>query len=268
MSALTDHTGYRGDRTKKEEHLRWAAERSRDRKRQTYGWMGVRPGHSVLDVGCGAGMDTIPLAQIVGPTGRVIGIDIDEGMLIQADERAREAGVEGWVEHRLIDAASMPFEDDTFDAQHSERLFSHLTNEEEVLAEMVRVARPGGTVALIETEGATVSADSDRDDVERKIARFWDVVQENPYAGRRLYRLAVLAGLVDVTVHLTPQVVHSLEVARFFQKNADVEAAALEAGVVTREDLDQHKASQERLDRLGAFYGSLNMITVVGRKPA
>ena len=85
----------------------------------------------------------------------------------------------------------------------------------------------------------------------------WAGNVENSYAGRRLYRFAVLAGLVDVDVHLTPVVTHDLNIARYSVKNADVEAAALAAGAVTQEEPDRHKASQERLDRMGAFYASV-----------
>jgi len=116
MSQSQEYRGYREDLARKAEHLRRVAEAGKERKQRTYALMGVQAGHKVLDVGCGAGMDTIPLAQIVGPTGRVVGIDLDEAMLIKADEHAREAGVDGWVKHRLGDVSSMPFEDDSFDA--------------------------------------------------------------------------------------------------------------------------------------------------------
>jgi ubiquinone/menaquinone biosynthesis C-methylase UbiE len=242
------------------------AEASKERKLRTYAWMGVQPGHKVLDVGCGAGMDTIPLAQIAGPTGLVVGIDLDEAMLVKADELAREAGVDGWVEHRLGDAASMPFEGDTFDAQHNERLFMHLPNPEQVLSEMVRVAKPGGTIVVIDMDGATISIDTTENDIERRFTPFWCALHENPYAGRQLYRLFITAGLVDVAVHVTPIVIHDLEMARYSMKSADVEEAALKAGAVTQKELDRLNASAERAAEIDAFYCSFDMVTVVGRK--
>ena len=54
--------------------------------------MHLQPGHAVLDVGCGPGTDTIVLAGLVGPTGRVVGVDSDAAMIAGADRRAGQAG--------------------------------------------------------------------------------------------------------------------------------------------------------------------------------
>jgi SAM-dependent methyltransferase len=267
MSQLQDYRGYRGDAARKKEHLRRMAEFNKERKQQTYGWMGVQPGHQVLDVGCGAGMDTVPLAQIVGPTGRVVGIDLDEAMLASADERAREAGVDGWVEHRLVDAAAMPFADDTFDALHSERLFMHLYNPEQVLAEMVRVAKPGGTIVVIDMDGGTYSVDTPETDIERRYERCWADLHANGYAGRQLYGLCVRAGLVDVQAYPLATAIHDIGLARYMLKTADVDRAALETGVLTQEELDRFHASLERAAEQGAYYASGQVVTVIGRKP-
>jgi ubiquinone/menaquinone biosynthesis C-methylase UbiE len=267
MSQSDAYRGYKGDAARKEEHLRRMAVENMERKQRTYAWMGVQSGHHVLDVGCGAGMDTLPLAQIVGPTGRVVGIDVDEAMLLKADERAREAGVGDWVEHRLADAAALPFEDDSFDALHSERVFMHLHNPEQVLAEMVRVAKSGAALVVIDVDGASISFDITEEDLERRYTPFWAALHENPYAGRQLYRLAITAGLADVEVHVTPIVIHDLDMARYQMKTADVEAAALAAGGLTQAEIDRVHASVERAAEQDAFYCCFNTVTVVGRKP-
>ena len=84
-------------------------------KQRTYSLMQIESGHKVLDVGCGPGTDTIPLALLVGETGQVVGVDYDQEMLAEADQRAEEAGVGGWVTHQHADAAALPFEPNRFD---------------------------------------------------------------------------------------------------------------------------------------------------------
>jgi ubiquinone/menaquinone biosynthesis C-methylase UbiE len=73
-----------------------AHEAVRASKRQTFALMNVRAGHAVLDVGCGAGDDLRSLAELVGPTGRVVGVDNSETMLHQARERTHGLPVVSW----------------------------------------------------------------------------------------------------------------------------------------------------------------------------
>jgi SAM-dependent methyltransferase len=62
-------------------------------KLRSHGLMEISPGHEVLDVGCGPGTDTIMLAALTGPTGRVVGVDHDADMIAEADSRAEAPGV-------------------------------------------------------------------------------------------------------------------------------------------------------------------------------
>ena len=160
MSETKDFRSHPGDIEAKAEHLERMAEGNRARKKRLYPLMGVQAGRHVLDVGCGVGMDTIPFGEIVGPSGRVVGIDQDADSIARAAAAAAEAGVSGWVTHRVADAYALPFEDNSFDACYSERLFMHLDDPEAVLAEMVRVAKPGGAIAIVDVDGATISMDS------------------------------------------------------------------------------------------------------------
>src|SRR5215212_11828111 len=92
-------------------------------KQRSYELMHIQPGQSILDVGCGPGTDTIPLASIVGQAGQVTGVDYDPAMVTEAQASAREAGASSWVRHKQADATSLPFARGTFDACRSERLF-------------------------------------------------------------------------------------------------------------------------------------------------
>ena len=83
------------------EYLQVTAKVTEDIKRRSYELMGIQPGHKVLDVGCGPGTDTIILANLVGESGQVVGVDSDEVMIAEADRAAAEAGTGSRVVHSM-----------------------------------------------------------------------------------------------------------------------------------------------------------------------
>jgi len=256
------------------EHAEWKArfldaqaERGRERKQRLYALMHVQAGHRALDVGPGPGTDTIPLARLVGPTGQVVGLDTDEAMVVEANKRAEEAGVSGWVEHKVGDASAMPFEDDYFDACHAERVFMHLVNPEQVSAEMVRETKPAGCIAIVDVDWATLSIDTPMTDVERRIASFYAKVHKNPYAGRQLNRFFKQHGLVDISIDVEPFVGTDLVSVDYFLRLEERGQKALEAGVVTQDEFERFWSSLEQADAMGAFFCMGNQVTTIGRKP-
>ena len=104
---------------------------------------GVRAGQDVLDVACGTGVVAITAARIGA---RVRGLDLTPELLERAKENARIAGAE--IEFREGDAEALPYKDATFDVVLSQ--FGHMfaPRPEVVVAEMLRVLKPGGTIAF------------------------------------------------------------------------------------------------------------------------
>jgi O-methyltransferase/aklanonic acid methyltransferase len=105
------------------------------------------PGGRVLDVGCGAGGALLPAARRVGPTGEAVGIDLSEGMVARTREAAAQAGLD-WVRAEVMDAASLDFEDERFDAVLSAFVLPTVDDAPGALAEMRRVLRPTGTIGV------------------------------------------------------------------------------------------------------------------------
>jgi ubiquinone/menaquinone biosynthesis C-methylase UbiE len=105
---------------------------------------GIRAGQSVLDLACGAGAVTRLVATRVGPEGRVVGLDINPGMLAVARVAASAPNVE-W---REGSALKMPLPDATFDAAVCQQGLQFFPDRSAALSEVRRVLKPGGRLAL------------------------------------------------------------------------------------------------------------------------
>lgn len=107
----------------------------------------IDPGSVVLDLGCGAGTDLLIAAQMTGPTGRVIGVDMTPSMLERARAGAREMGL-GYVElyESLIEA--LPIDDSSIDVVISNGVIDLVPDKDAVLDEIDRVLRPGGRLQV------------------------------------------------------------------------------------------------------------------------
>jgi ubiquinone/menaquinone biosynthesis C-methylase UbiE len=243
-----------------------AAQFLREVKQLTYTAMHIQPGQHVLDVGFAAGVDTIALAELIGPSGSVDGVDADPAMVAAAEHRAAAAGVHDRVHHRVADALALPFDANTFDAVRSERLFQHLSDPRAALAEMLRVTRPGGWVVVLDTDYSSSTIDSDQTDLERRLALAAAQSVRSGYVARKLYRLFTDQGLTDISVTVRPVTVTRYAVVRDFVLDL-IEPGALASGVVTEEQLDAWHAELEQADARNAFFACSNMILVSGCKP-
>jgi arsenite methyltransferase len=107
----------------------------------------IEPGAVVLDLGCGAGTDLLIAAQMTGPDGRAIGVDMTPSMLERARASAQQMGFANVELHEsLIEA--LPLEDDSVDVVISNGVIDLVPDKDAVFDEIDRVLRPGGRLQL------------------------------------------------------------------------------------------------------------------------
>jgi SAM-dependent methyltransferase len=107
----------------------------------------LSPGERVLDLGCGAGTDSLVAAQMVGGEGRVTGIDMTPEMLAKARSAAAQMGADN-VDFVEGEIEALPFADETFDVVISNGVIDLVPDKDAVFDEIYRVLAPGGRIQI------------------------------------------------------------------------------------------------------------------------
>lgn len=182
--------------------------------------LGPLAGRQILDVGCGAGDDTREVAELVGPDGHVIGLDISEATLAEARKRG------GPVEFTLGDMHKLSYADESFDGVRAKLVRMHSPDIDTADDELIRVLRPGGKLAAFDYDFDTLAVDHPDRATTREIVHYWADHHQQPWCGRQTRRRFLARGLKNVTV--TP---HPVSVTyEFFRSAMD---GALTEGVAS-----------------------------------
>jgi SAM-dependent methyltransferase len=207
------------------------------------------------------------MAVNVGPTGRAIGVDGSEVMIEEAWKKSRDTGLA--VDFRHCDAHSLPFADFMFDACRVERTLQHVADPRQIVAEMVRVAKPGARLVAFEPDWDTIFVSGGNRATTRVLNRAHaDVNTRHGCIGRDLHGLFQDAGLEAIAVVGETFTFTDLHLARYilnFDKSAE---AAQAGGWLTASDyarwLDEVNAAAER----GTFFAGVVGFIAVGTKRA
>lgn len=166
----------------------------------------IRPGTRVLDLGCGSGVVSRLLVERFA-AGQVVGLDLNPAYAAAARSLAAERRIP-----RLTflagDARQLPFPDDTFDVLWAAFVVEYLAADiPSVLAELARVVRPGGIVAVFDVGGFLLHHEPIDPDLAARLARWGQFVQErgfDPEIGPKLPAYFAVAGFRDVQAQTFP----------------------------------------------------------------
>lgn len=169
---------------------------------------GLKPGDRVLDAGCGPGGITEMIAEVVGPTGHVTGLDLSEERLSEARQINRRRSHVRFVQG---DVRRTGLPDASFDYTWSQFVLQYVPDRQVALEELVRVTRPRGKVVISEFDGFGMLNWPFPEALRDWSQRFVDAVKRTTgfdiHIGRKLYSELRNMGLLDVRVHLMPQYV-------------------------------------------------------------
>jgi ubiquinone/menaquinone biosynthesis C-methylase UbiE len=206
-----------GDSRGEIRHLVAQAEVYAEEAEQLLDMIRLEPGRAAIDVGCGVLGVLHLLAERVGPNGHVVGLDRQARIIAEGRKLAEQSGLA--VEFVEADATATELPAASFDLVHARTLLLNVDNPEQVVAEMVRLVRPDGVVALQEPDSGAWTCDPPHpafDLLKSAVVEAYRCTGKDFDVGRRIARLLREAGAVDVRVRATARATQAGEYYQTF----------------------------------------------------
>ena len=227
--------------------------------------LALREGERVLDIGSGPGLLAHDMAAAVGRNGCVCGIDISEDMLTMSRKRCANQPHTGF---QKADATNLPYPNDSFDAAASTQVYEYVRDIPVALAELYRVARPGGRAVVLDTDYGSLVIHTEDEARMKRVLSAWNEHFVHAGLPRTLSRQLRNAGFTirqrDAIPMFNPE----------YRENtygrgllAIMATFAVGRKGVSREEADSWLAEFTELDKQGKFFFSLNRYLFVADKP-
>jgi ubiquinone/menaquinone biosynthesis C-methylase UbiE len=223
---------------------------------------------SVLDLGCGTGVAARAVARRPDFPGRIVGVDLSPHMVAAARRLAYEQGIGDRITFRIGDSRALEESDAAYDVVIAHTLMSHVVAPEEVLAEAVRVVRPGGAIAIFDVDPASLTFGTEDPEYGRRMdSAISSALLANPRLMRTMPLLLRRAGL-QLTAALS-WVLAEIGTGDFWVGALDSFLVLVpEAGVLSFEEIQDFVDAQRRASEAGTFFAAANYYAYLARRPA
>ena len=235
-----------GDSPAEIRHLVEQAELYAYEANELFDLIGVAADTTAIDMGCGVLGVLHLIAERVGADGRVVGLDREARLVEFGRQLAEQRGLA--VEFIQADATATGLPDRTFDLVHARTLLLNVQNPEQILTEMVRIARPGGCVAVQEPDASAWNCDPPHpafDILRGAILSAYRRTGKDFNIGRRIPRMLKEVGLDEVDVRPTARVTRAGEYYQTFLLTVAslVRDVIVQAGELTADEFESYTAA-------------------------
>jgi SAM-dependent methyltransferase len=238
-------------------------------------FLSLKPGMRVLDAGCGTGVVTRRMAIKVSP-GEVQGVDMDSLFIEEARKIAVKKGVSN-IKFSVGNADDLKFEDDVFDLSYCRLVLMHVKDPLKTVAELKRVTRSGGTVAISDQDDGGILVYPELPKMMYMFSKYGSLAKmrgEDRFIGRKLFSIMERAGLSPITIYPFP-IYSTQQNPEMLKMLVSVPVQIVESskddminhGLTGAEDYPEAvKEVQEFLNYPGAFVMGITFLAV-GRVP-
>lgn len=233
-------------------------------RKQVYNKIKVSPGEQILEVGCGLGRTVREIAELTDNACKVIGIDKSAVLLNESIRRTDLT--KNNISFQQGDAAALDFADDTFSFACAERVLMHTPDPKQVLAEMTRVLKKGGTLAITEPDLSSVEIYPDYNKVSSQLVNQWCSFTESPAIGKQLLGYFQELGLNNIEISITPLMMNNYEEFEQIRSLKKLLTALQGNHKINQKDADTYLNGLIDASKNGRFLYFVNVYTVIGQK--
>ncbi|HTC63055.1 MAG TPA: methyltransferase domain-containing protein [Candidatus Saccharimonadales bacterium] len=223
-----------------------------------------RAGEKALDIGCGPGFVTEELAHAVGPVGAVHAMDNSDSAVMMTRRRCAEFAN---VQVQVAETTQLPYADAHFDLAVSTQVYEFVLDVQLALSELHRVLRPGGRVAVIDTDWPTILWHTEHRERMARVLKVWDEHLAHPALPRTLGTLLRTTGFSLLECKVIPYLDVTYKPDNYsFNMAKAVRGFVRGRQGITREEVDDWSAEFQKLADVGAYFFCLNRFLFLAEK--
>lgn len=221
--------------------------------------MNLQQGDLVLEAGCGASIDAELIAQKIGGSGKVIGIDNSKKMLALAEKRKKYDNIE----YQMMGVMNIQYPDGYFSACHADRLLVSHTDCESIFNELARVVKKGGSICLTDVDVKTLIISPETNNTQIVVEEILSTFI-NKNMGRRLLNLFIDKNMTNVKVSTQLCEITDFHILCQIFNFEDILSSCIRRKLLTEQNAREWYEAMLRHSDKGAFYYCVTFFTVSG----
>jgi ubiquinone/menaquinone biosynthesis C-methylase UbiE len=231
---------------------------------ETLGRLRLTKTNSVIDIGSGPGFLCESLADCVGASGRVLGIDISPDLVEMSARRNRRS----WLSYRVCDATDIDEPGGTFDVATCTQVAEYIADVDKAISEAFRVLKPGGRALFVATDWDGVIWHSDTPARMAAVMKSWEAHCPHPRLPRTMARRLSSGGFVLEEASVFPIINLKWSADSYSTELSELIAEFVaERGEVGAEELAAWAEELPRLSEQGRYFFSSSRFIFIGSKP-